>query len=235
MRIRVVNKNVARHFGGLRAGVHVLGVGNLVHHVQVDDGLMVYSSDDDCTSCQFSHLALILEVSVQEEYLVLDVRSADFTIVPDARGRQFWRKKPFLVPNIEKAEKYRFREYFADLFQRQDLRTVKLEDAVGEVYKHDLSVPTLVPEEGWIYLFDRKDALKIGRTVDLFTRQRDLEREQGQKLELVHSFKSRDYVRAEALLHQRFREVRRGRSEWFDLGTEQVAYICSISDFGLDE
>ena len=130
--------------------------------------------------------------------------------------------------------KYGFLDLFAQAFDNPALATSQLEDCVRHVFKPDLSIPTLIPIEGDVYLFRRPDLHKIGKSTDLQQRQKKLEREQGVQLELIHSFRSKDYTRAEGILLARYRSKLREGAEWFELDATDLQYICSINDFGLD-
>ena len=84
---------------------------------------------------------------------------------------------------------------------------------------------------GFIYVIKSGEYHKIGRTINLERRLRDISSTVGPiaELALVHSFGVDDTIQAEAELHERFSDKRiRGRGEWFDLSQEDVDYICGI-------
>jgi len=83
---------------------------------------------------------------------------------------------------------------------------------------------------GFIYLIKCEVGLyKIGRTKDIVSRIKMLEREIPIKMELIHNFHSNNYILAEKIMHQRYSEFR-VRYEWFNLNDSHVAEIMAIKD-----
>jgi hypothetical protein len=88
---------------------------------------------------------------------------------------------------------------------------------------------------GFVYLIQSElNHYKIGKAQKIEQRMSAFSLTLPFAIELIHSFKSNDYSRAEAVLHQRF-ALKRGRGEWFNLEPEDVAWICSLTDGSLDE
>lgn len=234
MKIRAINSGVVPWCNGLDVGVSVLSVGDFAHYVEHGDGLMIYTTDDDHVTCHFSHVCLIIAAEPSTGVVVIDSRRVQIAFNPDRHARHKWRKNPYLPPDKAKVMKYGFRDLFATAFEDAALATTDLEDCVRFVFRPDLSIPTLNPEEGFVYLFRGPDLHKIGKTTDLERRQKDLERQHGVALELLHSFRSKDYTRAEGLLLAKYRLKLRKGAEWFDLNQGDVEFICSVTDYGMD-
>lgn len=234
MKVRTINSGVVPFFGKLGAGISVISVGDFSHYVKPDDGLIVYITQDNHVTCHFKIVCLVVATDTDDGSIVLDSRTVDVTFNPDPHALNKWRSNPYLPPDKAKVMKYGFLDLFAQAFDNPALATSQLEDCVRYVFKPDLSIPTLIPIEGYVYLFRRPDLHKIGRSKDLQQRQKKLEREQGVQLELIHSFLSKDYTRAEGILLARYRSKLREGAEWFELDATDLQYICSINDFGLD-
>jgi hypothetical protein len=234
MKVRTIDAGVVPFFKGHIEGVKVLPVGDLAHYVKPGDGLMIYTTNDDHVTCRFTYVSLIVATDATAGSIVIDSRNIDFTFNPDRHALSKWKKNPYLSPDKSKVIKYGFREIFADAFSDPSLADAKLEDSVGFAFRPNLSIPTLNPEQGYVYLFRRPDLHKIGKTNNLVRRQNELEREQGVQLELLHSFQTKDMTRAEGTLLAKFRPKLREGAEWFDLDSADVDFILSIEDFGLD-
>ena len=234
MKVRTINASVVPFFGELGSGISVVSVGDFSHHVKQGDGLMVYTTQDNHVTCHFNLVCLVVKTDTHAGSIVLDSRTVDVTFNPDRHALHKWRSNPYLPPDKKKVMKYRFLDLFAQAFDNPALATSQLEDCVRHVFKPDLSIPTLIPIEGDVYLFRRPDLHKIGKSTDLQQRQKKLEREQGVQLELIHSFRSKDSIRAEGILLARYRSKLREGAEWFELEATDLQFICSINDFGLD-
>lgn len=234
MRIRVINAGAVPWCNGLDTGVSVLSVGDFAHYVKHGDGLIIYTTSDDHVTCLFSFVCMVIAAEPTSGSVVIDSRRVQIAFNPDSHARHKWRKNPYLSPDKTKVTKYGFLNLFAVAFDDASLATAKLEDSVRHVFRPDLSIPTLTPIEGFVYLFRRPDLYKIGKTTNLGRRQRELERQHGVALELLHGFRSKDYTRAEGLLLAKYRLKLREGTEWFDLDSEDVTFICSITDYGMD-
>lgn len=91
------------------------------------------------------------------------------------------------------------------------------------------------PASGFIYLLESDQGhYKIGRTKNLTTRFPKFDTFLPFNVILLHTFKAKDYVAVEKQLHERFKD-KRGRGEWFALTPEDVAWLTSLTDGGLDE
>jgi hypothetical protein len=124
---------------------------------------------------------------------------------------------------------------FAQAFNDDSWLERPLQDASRTFTKFDLSKRTLLPTNGYVYLFKYDDAFKIGMSTTTARRKKEIERNKKLDLELLHEIPSNDYQRAEATLHAEFAHCRRGRSEIFELSSSEVERIQAISqmDFPL--
>jgi hypothetical protein len=84
-----------------------------------------------------------------------------------------------------------------------------------------LSSRTAEPENGFVYLIKSGRFYKIGRSVSVGQRERQLAIQLPEKVNTVHSIRTDDPVGIEAYWHKRF-ETRRKNGEWFDLSADDV-------------
>lgn len=234
MKIRVINAGATSPFFSLGVGINVISVGDFVHNVAPGDGLLVYTTQNDHVTCDVSEVCLVVSADKETGVVTVDVRQIDVAFSPDRHALSKWRQNPYLAPDKAKVQKYGFLELFASVCQADSMGHARLEDSVRFVFRPDLTIPTLNPVEGHVYLFRRPDLYKIGKTTDLQRRQRDLGRQHGVPLVLPHSFVSNDYTRAEGELLAKYRPKLREGVEWFALDSEDVEFICSITDYGMD-
>jgi hypothetical protein len=234
MKVRAINTTIAPSFDKVNGGVSVISVGDFVHYVNPGDGLILYCTQDDHITCDFSKVCLVVSLNIEEGSITVDSRSVEMPFNPDSHALSKWRKNPYLAPDKAKVKKYGFLDLFADAFGEPSLSDAPLEDCSRYVFKPDLTIPTLNYVEGFVYLFERPDLHKIGKTTDLSRRHKELERQHGLQLTLIHSFQSRDYTRAEGELLAKYRPKLREGAEWFALDQEDIKFICSIADYGMD-
>lgn len=82
-------------------------------------------------------------------------------------------------------------------------------------------------EPGYVYLLAGGGCYKIGRTKDLSKRTEQLAVQLPYRVELVCSLRADDPKALETDLHERFAD-KRLNGEWFDLSSEDVAYIVGL-------
>lgn len=86
---------------------------------------------------------------------------------------------------------------------------------------------------GFIYLIGAENGLcKIGKAQDINVRMKTFGQIIPMNWELLYSFRSNDYTKAENYLHKKYKDKRK-IGEWFALSSEDVDYIMSIEDFSL--
>lgn len=92
--------------------------------------------------------------------------------------------------------------------------------------------PIKPPVPGHIYLIECQGLYKIGKEKNKTSRTNHFKTIMPVEIKNIHSFYSKDYHKAETLLHKKFSHLRQ-KGEWFNLSPEDVEYICSISDHRL--
>lgn len=94
-------------------------------------------------------------------------------------------------------------------------------------------------KSGWVYVLDsgieahRDDELKvykIGRATDLPGRVRQFGTAYAYKPTIAYAFQSADYIRDEAMLHEKFSE-KRLNGEWFKLDYADMESIALIAEY----
>lgn len=89
------------------------------------------------------------------------------------------------------------------------------------------------PVFGYIYLIKTETGLyKIGKAKDLGKRLKPFSVNFPMRWELIHSFRSGDYSKAEEDLHNKFND-KRDVGEWFRLSPSDVIFITSLQDGSL--
>jgi hypothetical protein len=88
-------------------------------------------------------------------------------------------------------------------------------------------------QSGYVYLMYGTRGYKIGETENLERRKRELERAEGQPLELVHVIEASHSIAAEKYLQYRYVDLQiksgDGHREWFNLSEREIKYIKSIT------
>lgn len=229
VRIRVVQPSVFPDFSEGLTGLHLMFVGTLSFHVAVGDGLLVYIPNDDYSECRCIAACEIVAVDEAERRVTLDIREANEVIYPPSRVRWRWRQDPYLCPDKKRARDYGLVGIFARSFDDPTWHDRELKDAARSVFEVDLTRPTLLPQIGEVYLFgSTSHGTKIGKSVDVEKRKKEVENDIGESLKILHRFSSNDYSRAEFTLHTKYSHLRR-KGEWFDLTSHDIAEIQSIS------
>jgi hypothetical protein len=210
-----------------QAGIQLLGTGDFANFLRSGDGVVIYRPNSDYSECQILAICEVVSSYPHLQRTSLDVRPFQGVIHPDSHVRWRWKTNPYLCLDVSKIKKYEILRYFAEAFDEGLWLEDGLEDCVKEVLQPDLSLPTLLPVEGLVYLLKGKSLYKIGKTINLNNRKRAIERDVQESLEVVHTISSNDITRAELSLHEKYRLVRKW-GEWFDLTPSFVAEICAI-------
>lgn len=92
---------------------------------------------------------------------------------------------------------------------------------------------SLTTRPGYIYLVEGRDCYKIGKTKDLPTRIRTIGIQLPFQTRLIHFIPTSDMVWAETYLHRTFADARLN-GEWFNLNSDDVAWICAIQSINPD-
>jgi len=235
MRIRVTPREVFPGIETSPAGAHEFAIGVMADYLSPGDGVVLYTPNEDFSECAVFAVAEVVAVDQVRDTCSLDVRHHSSIIQPDKAARYKWRDNRYLCLDKSKIEKYGLLHLFAQAFNDDSWLERPLQDASRTFTKFDLSKRTLIPTNGYVYLFKYDDAFKIGMSTTTARRKKEIERNKKLELELLHEISSNDYQRAEATLHAEFAHCRRGRSEIFELSSSEVVRIQAISqmDFPL--
>ena len=96
MRIRVTPKEVFPGIEIATDGIHQYSIGALADHLNIGDGIVLYSPNDDFSQCAVFAVAEVVDVDSKEDSCSLDVRNHSNLINPDSIARHKWRKNPYL-------------------------------------------------------------------------------------------------------------------------------------------
>ena len=216
-------------------GAHEFSIGVLADHLNTGDGVVLYSPNHDFSECTVFAVAEVISVQRELDTCTLDVRLSSGTIKPDSNAKHKWQKNPYLCPDKSKVQKYKLIDLFVRAFNDKSWAERPIQDLSMRYAKFDLSKRTLLPTQGYVYLFKFNDCFKIGMSTATSRRQKEIEWKKKVELELLHEISSNDYQRAEATLHAEFAHCRRGKAELFDLTPEEVQQILAIKqmDFPL--
>jgi hypothetical protein len=235
MRIRVTPKEVFPGIEFASNGMHDFSIGALADHLNIGDGVVLYTPNQDFSKCSVFAVAVVIAVDNVQDTCSLDVRCHASVIEPSKNARWRWRENCYLCLDKKKVLKYELIDLFVQAFNDKSWAKRPIQDLSKRYAKFDLSKRTLLPTWGYVYLLKSSDAYKIGMAKDTAKRKKRIEKDKKMNLELVHEFPSNDYERAEATLHLDFAHCRRKNSEFFDLLPEEVFRIQGISqmDFNL--
>jgi hypothetical protein len=229
MRIRVTPKEVFPGSEVSPNGKQEFSIGALADHLNIGDGLVLYTPNDDFSECSVFAVAEVVAVDPIRDTCSLDVRRHSSLIEPSKNARWRWRENCYLCLDKKKVLKYELIDLFVQAFNDKSWAKRPIQDLSKRYAKFDLSKRTPLPTRGYVYLFESKDSYKIGRSTDTVQRKKRIEKEKQMNLEFIHEFLSNDYERAEATLHLEFTHCRRGKSEFFDLTPSEVEQIQAIS------
>ena len=210
-------------------GSHIFQVGDFAHHVEAGDGLFIYEANEDFSVCTSVAVAEVTDIDLAAETCTIDKRNYTGVVEPDKGVRWRWQRNPYLCPDAKKVEKYGMVQFFADAFSDPKWLQRPMGDAVQEVFRPDLSKPTLMPVVGHVYVFQSSTHYKIGKSVEVDERIKQVGKDVGEELRLLHTINTNDYTRTETELHLRYAHCR-VRGEWFDLSPDELAEILAISE-----
>ena len=209
-------------------GTHEFSIGVLADHLNIGDGVVLYSPNHDFSECTVFAVAEVISVRPELDVCTLDVRLISALIKPDSNAKHKWQKNPYLCPDKSKVQKYKLIDLFVQAFNDKSWAERPIQDLSMRYAKFDLSKRTLLPTRGYVYLFKFNDCFKIGMSTATSRRQKEIEWKKKVELELLHEISSNDYQRADATLHAEFAHCRRGKAELFDLTPEEVQQILAI-------
>jgi hypothetical protein len=229
-----VDTSRVSQLSGIGNGLQTIWLGAPAAHLNPGDVIVCYSTSDSHSTCEVSILGEIVGVDEGFESIVLDCRAAGCTIIPAPSQVWRWRKHAFLPLAPSRVHAYSIPEMLSDAFSDPTWPLRSYPDNTYKALYPDLDKPSIQPETGYVYLFKSPDWYKIGKTLNVEERRRRLSKEHGVELRILHSFRSRDYARAELLLLKRYQSKRK-QGEWFFLDSSDIAEIQTLADFALDE
>jgi hypothetical protein len=86
--------------------------------------------------------------------------------------------------------------------------------------------------EGWVYILKGNQYYKIGKTINLDNRIKQISPNLPFETELICAIRSENITRTESTLHQMFKDFR-VNGEWFELNDQDVGYLRDLSKGGL--
>ncbi len=137
-----------------------------------------------------------------------------------------------ILPTLEEMERIIERIYrFYDATSPEEIEAhnqERLAELLPSERREPRPKPERVAKPGYIYLIRASnDLYKIGRSINVANRLRNLQTSSATPLTLVHSFPSDDMEQAESRLHTEFAYART-HGEWFLLSVDDVNYITSL-------
>jgi hypothetical protein len=202
---------------------------SLALSLRTGDGIVLFDWDNDIRTATIRALGRVEEASEPKLNVNITWKEVNFKITPGSQGFRHWRDKWIfnLVPS--RVDAYQLRQHFRDAFNDEYFLTTKIDDPYILRINVDPSVASIIPQDGFVYLMFDGELYKIGKASNLSRRKKQLERQLGKTLELLHSIPSPDYTQAEAIMHLRYRETR-VRGEWFNLQEGDIAQFVAISE-----
>jgi hypothetical protein len=202
-------------------------VNKLARGVRVDDGLLLFNWSSENRTASIKALGVIKQSDRSVGTVSVSWKEVNFDIHPGPQGFRHWRDRWIvrLVPTRVIA--YGLKERFAEAFGDKTFLTARIDS--GFILRKEVNkdIESIIPEQGYVYLMYDGELWKIGKALNIASRKKQLERQVGKPLELLHSIKSDDYSRAEAEMHFRYRHCRI-RGEWFDLKSHELEAIRSL-------
>ena len=202
-------------------------VNKLSRGVRVDDGLLLFNWSSENRTASIKALGVVKQSDRSVGTVSVSWKEVNFEIHPGPQGFRHWRDRWIvrLVPTRVIA--YGLKERFAEAFGDETFLTARIDS--GFILRKEINkdIESIIPEQGYVYLMYDGELWKIGKALNIASRKKQLERQVGKPLELLHSIKSDDYSRAEAEMHFRYRHCRI-RGEWFDLKSHELEAIRSI-------
>ena len=202
-------------------------VNKLSRGVRVDDGLLLFNWSSENRTASIKALGVVKQSDQSVGTVSVSWKEVNFDIHPGPQGFRHWRDRWIvrLVPTRVIA--YGLKERFAEAFGDETFLTARIDS--GFILRKEVNkdIESIIPEQGYVYLMYDGELWKIGKALNIASRKKQLERQVGKPLELLHSIKSDDYSRAEAEMHFRYRHCRI-RGEWFDLKSHELEAFRSL-------
>ena len=203
------------------------GVKKLAQGVRDDDGLLLFNWSSESRTASIKALGVVKQSDQSAGIVSVSWKEVNFEIHPGSQGFRHWRDKWIvrLVPTRVIA--YGLKERFAEAFGDDTFLNARIDSGFNLRREVNKDIESIIPEQGFVYLMFDGELWKIGKALNIASRKKQLERQVGKQLELLHSIKSDDYSRAEAEMHFRYKDCRI-RGEWFDLKPQELEAIYTI-------
>ncbi len=223
----------------IQSGTFVCSAPELVLTIRVGDGILLARFNESNQAGEVRALGIVTAVADSGASPRVDWIRVKENLYPSTQGMQFWRQpKPYFVFAASVVERYRLPEMFKRHFEREG-RPVSPTGAtatVGSVAGPGMqteegrsSQPTTTNDRGgYVYLILSPYGYKIGKTKRMKERSQLFSVKLPFEIEVVHYKWFEDYSRAEAALHQRFKEKRLD-GEWFRLTPADVQAVKAFT------
>lgn len=202
-------------------------VKKLAQGIRVDDGLLLFNWSSENRTASIKALGVVKQSDQSVGTVSVSWKEVNFDIHPGPQGFRHWRDKWIVRLEPTRVTAYGLKERFAQAFSDDTFLTARIDS--GFILRKEVNkdIESIIPEQGFVYLMYDGELWKIGKALNIESRKKQLERQVGKKLELLHSIKSDDYSRAEAEMHFRYRHCRI-RGEWFDLKPQELEAVYGI-------
>ena len=203
------------------------GVKKLAQGVRDDDGLLLFNWSSENRTASIKALGVVKQSDQTAATVSVSWKEVNFDIHPGPQGFRHWRDKWIVRLAPTRVIAYGLKERFAEAFGDDTFLNARVDS--GLFLRRDVSkdIESIIPEQGFVYLMFDGELWKIGKALNIASRKKQLERQVGKPLELLHSIKSDDYSRAEAEMHFRYKHCRI-RGEWFNLSPQELKAIHEI-------
>lgn len=212
---------------------------DFVLSVRVGDGILLARFNESNQVGEVRALGIVTEVTGSGASPKVDWIRVKENLYPSTQGMQFWRqRKPFFVFAASVVEHYRLPDMFKGHFERekQPISPAGTTGTVGSVARSGMQKeerrcpnPTTTSDRGgYVYLISSPYGHKIGKTKRMKERAQLFSVKLPFEIEVVHYKWFDDYSRAEAALHQRFKEKRLD-GEWFRLTPSDVQAVKAFT------
>lgn len=205
------------------------GVDKLSQAVRAGDGVLLFSWNETDRIANIWAIGLVQTANADIKELSVCWREATFAIRPGSAGFRHWRDKWILHLEPSRVKAYDLQQIFATAFNDPLLLDKRVDSTF--ILRKSISKDreSIIPEVGFVYLMFDGSIFKIGKALDILSRKKQLERQLGKSLEILHAIYSTDYTRAEAEMHYRFAS-KRVFGEWFELDEKDVETIKLIQE-----
>ncbi len=203
-------------------------VPKLAQGVRTGDGLLLFNWFSDTRTASIKALGHVLQSDQATSTVLISWKEVSFEIKPGSQGFRHWRDKWIVHLEPSRVDAYDLKNRFATAFNDEMFLKTRVSSTYILRKNVDKDIESIIPEQGFVYLMFDGELWKIGKALNIAPRKKQLERQLGEPLELLHSIRSDDYSRAEAEMHYRHKHCRI-RGEWFNLAPDELAVIIGTN------